>query len=315
MISSPRETPRVRDRRATDVLDEPAPVDRTRSLTVIIPAYNEASAIAAVVTELRERLPGLEVLVIDDGSEDDTFAAASSTGVRVIKHARNLGYGAALKSGIRAAQTAFVAMFDADGQHRPEDLAEMLQLAPSCDAVIGARTGESYQVTSRKPGKWVLAKVANQLVGQRIPDLNSGLRIIRRDVILRYLHLLPNGFSASTTTTICLLQRGYEVVFHPIRTRERVGKSTVKQIRDGFNTLFLMIRLIVLFKPLRFFLPPSVILVVTGLVYGLALALIRRRGIPTLALLMVMTGFIATMFGLLADQISSLRKEMFERDR
>jgi glycosyltransferase involved in cell wall biosynthesis len=315
MTTSSLESRRLYDRRAAPASEELSPEALGQSVTVVIPAYNEASAIVTVVTQLRQLLPDVDVLVVDDGSNDSTFTAASSTGVKVIKHARNLGYGAALKSGIRAAQTPFVAMFDADGQHRPEDLAEMLQLAPRCDAVIGARTGGSHQVNSRKPGKWVLGKVANQLVGQSIPDLNSGMRIIRRNVILRYLHLLPNGFSASTTTTICLLQRGYDVTFHPIRTRERVGKSTVKQLRDGFNTVFLMIRLIVLFNPLRFFLPPSILLVVSGLIYGLSLALIRGHGVPTLALLMVMTGLIATMFGLLADQISSLRKEMFEKDR
>jgi glycosyltransferase involved in cell wall biosynthesis len=304
-----------RGRRTTDVLDDIVPPDIGHMVTVIIPAYNEVLAIVDVVTELRKSLTDVEILVVDDGSQDGTFAAARSTGVNVIRHARNLGYGAALKSGIRAAQTPFVAMFDGDGQHRPEDFAAMLRLAPERDAIIGARTGKSHQMSSRRPGKWILGKVANQLVGQKIPDLNSGLRIIRRDVILRYLHLLPNGFSASTTTTICLLQRGYDVVFHPVQTRERIGKSTVRQIRDGFNTIFLMIRLIVLFNPLRFFVPPSILLVLIGLIYGLSLALIKGNGVPTLSLLLVMTGLIAMMFGLLADQISSLRKEMFEKDR
>ena len=129
-----------------------------QSVTVVIPAYNEASVIVTVVTQLRQLLPDVDVLVVDDGSNDSTFTAASSTGVKVIKHARNLGYGAALESGIRAAQTPFVAMFDADGQHRPEDLAEMLQLAPRCDAVIGARTGGSHQVNSRKPASGCSAR-------------------------------------------------------------------------------------------------------------------------------------------------------------
>ena len=302
-------------KQAIAIADEPVAEDVAASVTVVIPAYNEAGAIADVVKEIRQHLPRVHVIVVDDGSQDGTFSKVSSAGIKVIRHARNLGYGAALKSGIRAARTTYVALFDADGQHRPEDLAAMMRLAHSCDAIIGARTNGSHQMSSRKPGKWVLAKVANQLVGRNIPDLNSGLRIIRRNVILRYLHLLPNGFSASTTTTICLLQRGYDVIFHPIRTRERIGKSTVRQIRDGFNTVFLMIRLIILFNPLRFFLPPSIILVVAGLAYGLSLAFFRGRGVPTLALMLVMTGLIAAMFGLLADQISSLRREMFEKDR
>lgn len=283
-------------------------------LTVIIPAYNEAEAIGDVVRELRETAPDVSIIVVDDGSRDDTGAKAAKAGARVIRHKRNRGYGAGVKTGIKAADTRHVATYDADGQHRPEDLVRLYEIAREHDAVIGARDRASHQVAARRPGKWILARTADALVGQKIPDLNSGLRVMRREIAMRYLHLLPNGFSASTTTTVCLMQRGYDVEFAPIRARERVGKSTVKQLRDGINTMYLIVRLIILFNPTRFFIPPAAFMVLLGLIYGFSKAFRLHQGFPVLALLLVSTGVITAMFGLLADQISSLRREMYEKD-
>lgn len=283
-------------------------------VTVVIPAFNEAEALGDVLAELRAAIPGIRILVVDDGSTDGTQAVARSAGVAVVRHSRNRGYGAALKTGFRAATTPYVAMYDADGQHRPEDLLELMQDAAKHDIVIGARGKDSDRALIRRPGKWVLSWIANYLTGTHIPDLNSGLRVVRRDVMLRYIHLLPDGFSASTTSTICFLQRGYDVAFVPIRTRKRKGQSTVKQVRDGMNTIVLIVNLIVLFSPGRFFVPPSALLIATGLVYGVARALVSGLGIPTLALLLVMTGLITGLFGLLAKQIATLRIELFERD-
>ena len=286
----------------------------TNDLTVVIPAYNEAEAIGDVVRELLEKTEGVRVLVVDDGSQDETAAVAALAGATVIRHRRNRGYGAGVKTGIRAAQTTFVAMYDADGQHRPEDLMRLYEIAQDHDAVIGARGKTSHQVAARRPGKWVLARTANTLVGQKIPDLNSGLRVMRREVAMRYLHLLRDGFSASTTSTVCVMQRGYDVEFVPITTRERVGKSTVKQFRDGMNTIHLIVRLIILFNPTRFFIPPSLLMIVAGLTYGFIKAFRFHHGFPVLAMLLVSTGLITGMFGLLADQVSSFRREMYERD-
>jgi glycosyltransferase involved in cell wall biosynthesis len=218
-----------------------------------------------------------------------------------------------VKTGIKTADTEFVATCDADGQHRPEDLMRLYEAAREHDVAIGARGKTSHQVASRRPGKWVLARTAETLVGQKIPDLNSGLRVMRRMIAMRYLHLLPDGFSASTTLTVCVLQRGYNVEFVPITTREREGKSTVKQVRDGLNTVHLIVRLIILFNPTRFFLPPALAMIAAGLIYGFFKAFRLHHGFPVLALLLVSTGFITAMFGLLADQISSLRREMYEK--
>jgi glycosyltransferase involved in cell wall biosynthesis len=285
-------------------------------VTVVIPAFNEAGRIAEVVRELREAIPGIGVLVVDDGSSDATGPIALQAGAKVVVHRRNRGYGAALKTGIQTVSTPYVALYDADGQHRPQDLREMLAVGRQADLVIGARDRNSFRQMDRRPGKWLLGRVANLLTGQKIPDLNSGLRVMRRSVILRYLHLLPNGFSASTTTTICMFQRGYDVKFVPVTVRRRAeGKSTVRKFRDGLNTIRLMVRLIILFSPERFFLPPAVTMIALGAAYGLYKAMVHRQGIPTLAVLVIVTGLITGLFGLLADQISTLRIELFERDQ
>lgn len=283
-------------------------------LTVVIPAYNEAEAIGEVVSELLQKAPGVKVLVVDDGSQDDTAAVAKTAGATVIRHTLNRGYGAGVKTGIRSTITEFVATYDADGQHRPEDLMRLFEATRQHDIVIGSRDKLSHQMAARLPGKWILARTAETLVGQKIPDLNSGLRVMRREIAMKYLHLLPNGFSASTTITVYVMQRGYDVEFVPITVRERIGKSTVKQLRDGLNTIYLIVRLIILFNPTRFFLPPAAVMVATGLVYGLVKALRLHHGFPVLALLLVSTGLITAMFGLLADEISALRREICERD-
>ncbi len=285
-----------------------------KDVTIIMPAYNEAEGIGATIAELIEAIPQATILVVDDGSHDDTASIAESAGATVLRHCRNRGYGAALKTGIRTVRTPYVAMYDADGQHRPEDLITLVDRAGEYDIVIGARGSDSHRPLLRRPGKWLLKRIINALVGQKIPDFNSGLRVIRRDVILRYLHLLPNGFSASATTTICMLQRGYEVCFSPITVRKRAGSSTVGQLRDGWNTISLVVRLIILFNPRRFFLPPAVALIGGGVSYGFLKAVFSGQGVPTLALLAVTTGLITAMFGLLADQISTLRIELFENE-
>jgi glycosyltransferase involved in cell wall biosynthesis len=283
-------------------------------LTVVIPAYNEAEAIGEVVSELLQKAPGVKVLVVDDGSQDDTAAVARTAGATVIRHTLNRGYGASVKTGIRSTITEFVATYDADGQHRPEDLMRLFEAARQHDIVIGSRDKLSHQMAARLPGKWILARTAETLVGQKIPDLNSGLRVMRREIAMKYLHLLPNGFSASTTITVYVMQRGYDVEFVPITVRERIGKSTVKQLRDGLNTIYLIVRLIILFNPTRFFLPPAAVMVATGLIYGFFKAFRLHHGFPVLALLLVSTGLITAMFGLLADEISALRREICERD-
>lgn len=284
-------------------------------ISVIIPAYNEEEGIGETVRRLKAAYPEVEILVVDDGSSDATVARAMETpGVQIVSHPRNRGYGAALKTGIRRCKGTYVAWYDADGQHRPEDLRRVVLpvLEGRHDLVIGVRGRDSASQADRVVGKLILKWVAEGLSGERIPDLNSGLRCFRREMLIRYLHLLPDGFSASTTSTLLAIKRGYRVGHEPIRTLDRVGDSTVKVLNDGLSTLRLILRLIVLFEAFKVFGILGISLIVPGFVYGLAVALLYGRGVPTLAGTAVLAGLLTLFIGIVADQVAELRKERFE---
>lgn len=284
-------------------------------LAVIIPAYNEQEGLGPTLETLRQACPQVQVIVIDDGSSDRTAEVARSVpGVQVIRHARNRGYGASLKTGMRATRRRYIAWYDADGQHRPEDLIRVAQpvIDGQYDVVIGVRGRDSAVQRDRAAGKWLLGFVARLVSGEKIPDLNSGLRCFRRDVILRYLHLLPDGFSASTTSTLMMMKRGYRLGYVPIVAHPRVGKSTVKIFADGMRTLQLIVRIIVLFEAFKIFTMLGAGLLVPGLIYGVAVALTRGQGFPTLAGTAVIAGLLTFFMGIVADQVVELRKERFE---
>ncbi|MEX1013869.1 MAG: hypothetical protein WDZ80_01795, partial [Candidatus Paceibacterota bacterium] len=192
-----------------------------------------------------------------------------------------------------------------------EDLIAIYNSFSNYDMLVGQRSKESHQDWIRKPGKWVLSKVANFLTGRKIPDLNSGLRIIKKDVISNMLHLFPEGFSFSTTSTIAFMNMGFNVGYIPITVQKRVGKSTVKQLKHGSSTIMLILRLIVLFNPLKVFLPASFLCIVVGLIYEVLFGILYYNGgiklIPG-AFFMILTGVLIFFFGLLVDQVSELRK-------
>jgi len=282
------------------------------SVTVIIPAFNEAGTVGAIVKEiLRGDFDFIkEVLVVDDGSTDGTASAAQTAGARVISHGDNRGYGTALKTGIRAAMTPFILTMDADGQHRTEDIRGLWGLAESSDMVVGERTALIHSPIWRMPGKWALQALAAYLTRRAIPDLNSGLRIIRRDVAMKYLHLCPTGFSFSTTMSMALLTRGYGVRYVPIDVRPRTGKSTVS-VATGFDTLVLALRISTLFNPLHVFVPASLFCASIGILWGIPYAL-AGRGVSVGSMLAIVTALFLFSFGLISDQISQLRLERFE---
>ena len=285
------------------------------SLSVVIPAFNERAGISATLSALRAACPEVEIVVVDDGSTDDTGQIASEIeGVKLIRHSRNRGYGAALKTGIRETTRPYVAWYDGDGQHAPADLIAVAGpvLRDEVDVVIGVRGPDSARQRDRTVGKAVLKWVAQVLSGTKIPDLNSGLRCFRRDFLRRYLHLLPDGFSASTTSTMLTIERGYRVGHVPITAHQRSGKSSVRIFTDGMTTLNLIVRLVVLFKALKVFTLLGLSLIVPGLIYGLTMAIVRGEGFPTLAGTAVLAGLLTVFMGILADQISDLRKERFE---
>lgn len=288
-----------------------------KEISVVIPAFNEAHAIGETVAELKATLDVLsldhEILVVDDGSSDGTGDVAESRGCTVIRHRSNRGYGASLKTGIKAASKAIVLFYDADGQFDPEDLKRLLEGLASADMAAGVRGRGSHRPIERRPGKWILKVVADYLSRTNIPDLNCGYRAVRRGAILPYLHLLPDGFSASTTTTILFLKKGLGIEWVPVTIRRAKTKSSVRIFRDGFDTILLILRLITLFDPLRIYLPASALCVVTAVIWGTRYVL-RGQGLSLASMLLLITAVLLFFFGLLADQVSALRLGGLEKE-
>lgn len=291
--------------------------DQPPRFSIVIPAYNEAQAIGEVLEQIC-REPALveaEIVVVDDGSTDGTADQVRRfPRPRLVKHMRNTGYGAALSTGVKTSSGDYVLWFDADGQHRVQDLVLVAQtmLQENLDYCIGRRDRSSFQVSDRKLGKFILSAAVRLAAGSAIHDYNSGLRGFKREVIKKYLHLLPKGFGASTTTSLILIERRYYGREVPITVQSRIGKSSVNQLRDGFQSLMLILRLFLLFKPMQFFGGSGLIFILVGAAYGFAKAFVNRQGFPVLVALVIIFGIQAVFFGFLADQISSLRREKFE---
>jgi glycosyltransferase involved in cell wall biosynthesis len=286
--------------------------DSIKPLTIIIPAYNEARAIGPVLERLKTTCPELieEIIVVDDGSTDNTAQIAEEVDVHVIRHSRNKGYGASLKTGIRAAHTDFVLTMDSDGQHKAEDIARLWAVTDHNDMIVGQRTALLHSQLWRMPGKWLLSIMANYLSRQRIPDLNSGFRLMRRDVVTKYMHLCPSGFSFSTTITMAFFNRGFNVAYVPIEVEKRIGKSTVS-LSTGLETIILILRIAALFDPLRVFIPISIFVGLVGVLWGIPYALLGN-GISIGSMLAIVTATLLFSLGLICDQISQLRLERYE---
>ena len=278
-------------------------------VTIIIPAYNEEEGITTVITQLKGLGENYEILVVDDGSTDNTYKLASETGVKVIRHPYNKGYGAALKTGIRNAAADVVLFMDADRQHKPSDIKKLMQHIGEYDMVVGARTKKSKISLLRRPGKKILSITANYLAGMKIPDLNSGFRALKKSVALEFMHILPNTFSFSTTITLALINSGYSVKYVPIEAPERVGTSKIKPFRDGFNFIMLIIRTVVLFNPLKVFLPVAIVLFILGFL-DLLYEIIYYFNVSSASILLIISAIFIFFFGILADQIASMRREI-----
>ncbi|MDQ3170684.1 MAG: glycosyltransferase family 2 protein [Acidobacteriota bacterium] len=276
-------------------------------ISLVIPAYNESEIIGQVVAALLGSARWREILVIDDGSTDDTAGAAEAAGARVIRHPYNKGNGAAIKTAIRNARGDYMLIVDGDGQHRPADALRVAAELGVFDLAVGARTAGQASRT-RGFGNAVLNGLAGYLSGRTIPDLTSGLRGARLSMLREFIHLLPNGFSTPTTTTLAFIKAGYNVTFIPIEAQARVGQSKIRLSRDGMGFLMILLRVITIFSPLKIFLPISLAAFTLGAGYAVY-TIIDERHITNSSVLLITLAVIVFLVGLVSEQISAMRSE------
>jgi glycosyltransferase involved in cell wall biosynthesis len=276
------------------------------AVSIVIPAIDEQDAIGDVVSALRAAACWREILVVDDGSTDATGSRAEQAGARVIRHPYNKGNGAAVKTGIRHAAGDFILILDADGQHRADDARRIAARLGEYDLVVGARRAGAQATSTRRAGNAMLNALASYLTGRPIPDLTSGIRGARRDCLREFIHLLPNGFSTPTTTTLAFIKAGYNVSFEPIEAQPRVGRSKLKVGRDGARFFLILLKLITIFSPLRIFVPLSALAFAAGAVYGIVNFAVAGR-FPNGAVVLLLFAVIVFLVGLVSEQIASLR--------
>ena len=280
-------------------------------ISIVVPAYNEEKCVKQVLVGLNSFLEAqnliYEIIVVNDGSKDKTGQILQTLKfINLIEHPYNKGYGAALKMGIRSAKYDWIVIFDSDGQHNPQDILRLIQNTKNYDMVVGAREGYKGPLI-RQPGKLILHKIAEFLVSKKIPDLNSGLRIFKKELALKFIHIFPNTFSLSTTITLTFFKEGFSVKYIPIKINKRTGKSTVKA-SDAIITLMLILRIITLFSPLRIFLPLSTLLFLASIV-SLVFD-IMNNNIGDITILLFVSSLMIFFFGLVTDQVAALRREL-----
>jgi glycosyltransferase involved in cell wall biosynthesis len=302
--------------RTTRELDRKKQTDRGshQAISVVIPAYNEAIAIGSTLEAIRTVLADCdlrsEILVVDDGSTDGTSQEVlRHPSVRLIQHPQNRGYGASLKTGIRQAQFDTVVIIDADGTYPCETIPELAAAIGSYDMAVAARTGDDVHVPLiRRPAKWALNRLANYLSEQEIPDLNSGLRAFKRSIALRFFRLLPSGFSFTTTITLAMLTNDYNVLYVPADYYARQGSSKIRPIRDTISFFSLVIRMILSFRPLRVFMPVSLVFLFLSLGKVIYDVNAYDFHLATSTVVLVTLTFQIVVLGLIADLIVSLYK-------
>jgi len=280
------------------------------NLSIIIPVYNEEESIEKVIIDLREysaeKKYNYEIIVVNDGSTDRTKEILEKIdGIKIINHLENQGYGAALKHGIKQSQGDLILITDADGSYPHESIKDLMKYITDYDMVIGARIGKKVKIPLiRKPPKWILNKLANYLSGTKIPDLNSGLRIIKKPLIKKFFPILPNGFSFTTTITLAALTNDYLVKYVPIDYYKRAGKSKFRPLRDTLNFFQLIIRTILYFNPLRIFIPLSLILFLLGLGIFIYSYFFTSYILDTTTAIFIISSVQILAIGMLADLIS-----------
>jgi glycosyltransferase involved in cell wall biosynthesis len=276
--------------------------------SIIVPALNEAEAVGDLVRALRGGAAWHEVIVVDDGSTDGTGERAREAGAIVVRHPYNKGNGAAVKSGVRRATGDAILIVDGDGQHRPADAVRLVTRLDEYDLVVGARSAATQASMARRLGNALLNRLATYLTDREIPDLTSGFRAARRECMLEFLHLLPNGFSTPTTTTLAFIKAGYSVAFEPIDAEQRQGKSKIKLARDGAKFFLILLKIITIFSPLKIFVPVSLVTFLLGFGYAIWTA-VRQSHVTNSSVLLILLAVVIFLVGLVSEQISALRFE------
>ena len=278
----------------------------TPSATIILPARNEAGPLRTLLPELLGSFASAEIIVVDDGSDDDTSQVAGELGATVVAHPYSLGNGAAIKSGARAASGDILVFMDADGQHDPGHIPRLLaKLGEGFDMVVGARQRGSQASTGRGIANWLYNSLASRITGHTIPDLTSGFRAVRATKFREFLHLLPNGFSYPTTITMALFRSGYAVSYVPITAAKRVGKSHIRPLHDGLRFLIIIFRVATLYSPLKIFVPASAALFLLGLGYY-GYTYISQGRFTNMSALLLTTAIVVFLIGLVSEQITQL---------
>ena len=276
-------------------------------LSFVIPAYNEGKSIASVVMQLTDKFPEAEILVVNDGSDDNTKDEAIKAGALVYSHPHCMGNGASVKDGIRYCSGEIIVLMDADGQHKPEDAERLLKHITLYNMVVGARTSSSKTVWYRDIANTVYNRLASYMTDFKIEDLTSGFRVFRKSEVSQFLYLFPNGFSYPTTVTMAYLRSGRSVHYVPIETEFRVGKSKIKLVKDGSKFFLVIMRIATLYSPLKIFIPTSLMFFALGMFWYLFSYFICNAGFPKMSLLLFMTSVIVFMQGLLSEQICQMR--------
>lgn len=279
---------------------------RQDKISIVLPAKNESTSLKTLIPEIIQRFPSAEVLVVNDGSTDETATIAIQAGAKVISHPYTQGNGAAIKTGTRHAVGNILVFMDSDGQHDPADISSLVgQLEHGYDMVVGARKSGTHASVFRRFANSFYNRLATVMTGHKIEDLTSGFRAVRADKFRKFLYLLPNGFSYPTTCTMAFFRSGFPVAYIPIHAGKRQGKSHIRLIKDGIRFFIIILRIGTLFSPMRLFLPISGTVFVSGMAYY-AYTFFTSGRFTNMSALLILSSLIIFLIGIISEQISSL---------
>jgi glycosyltransferase involved in cell wall biosynthesis len=286
-----------------------------QTISIVLPAKNEAVGLESLLPELKEHQPTAEIIVVDDGSTDDTPAVCEKFGVKRVAHPYSMGNGAAIKSGARQASGDIIIFMDGDGQHRPADISRLLvKLDEGYEMAVGARSWTTHASGIRRIGNYIYNKLASYMTERKIDDLTSGFRVVRARHFRRFLYLLPNGFSYPSTSTMAFFRSGLPVAYVPIEARQREGKSHIKLIEDGVRFLMVILKIGTLFSPMRLFLPISMAIFFTGVFYyGYTYFMYNR--FTNMSAVLFISSLLTFLIGIVAELVSSLHYKEAELER